>query len=51
MTLAVFILMLVASLEAYIMYKQDLEINKLKSRLWDMSGLEPIFWEDNEWDD
>ena len=45
MALAIFILATVATLEAYIMYKQDLEINKLKSRLWDMSGLEPVFYE------
>lgn len=50
MALAIFILATVAALEAYIMYKQDLEINKLKSRLWDMSGLEPVFWADDEED-
>lgn len=45
MAVVIFILMIVAILEAYVIYKQDLEINKLKSRLWDMSGLEPVFYE------
>lgn len=45
MTVVIFILMIVAILEGYVIYKQDLEINKLKSRLWDMSGLEPVFYE------
>ena len=45
MEVVIFILMIVATLEAYVLYKQDLEINKLKSRLWDMSGLEPVFYE------
>jgi len=45
MAVVIFILMIVATLEAYVLYKQDLEINKLKSRLWDMSGLEPVFYE------
>lgn len=45
MTVVIFILMIVAILEGYVIYKQDLEVNKLKSRLWDMSGLEPVFYE------
>jgi hypothetical protein len=45
MAVVIFILMIVATLEAYVIYKQDLEVNKLKSRLWDMSGLEPVFYE------
>lgn len=45
MAVVIFVLMIVATLEAYVLYKQDLEINKLKSRLWDMSGLEPVFYE------
>lgn len=45
MAVVIFILMIVAILEAYVIYKQDLEVNKLKSRLWDMSGLEPVFYE------
>lgn len=45
MTVVIFILMIVAILEGYVIYKQDLEVNRLKSRLWDMSGLEPVFYE------
>lgn len=45
MAVVIFILMIVAILEGYVIYKQDLEVNKLKSRLWDMSGLEPVFYE------
>lgn len=45
MAVVIFVLMIVAILEGYVIYKQDLEINKLKSRLWDMSGLEPVFYE------
>ena len=45
MALAIFILVIVVVLEGYVIYRQDLEINKLKSRIWDMSGLEPVFYE------
>lgn len=45
MAVAIFILVIVVVLEGYVIYKQDLEVNKLKSRLWDMSGLEPVFYE------
>lgn len=30
-----------------VVYKQDLKICELKSRLWDMGGLEPVFWYDD----
>lgn len=45
MAVVIFILVIVAILEGYVIYRQDLEVNRLKSRLWDMSGLEPIFYE------
>lgn len=45
MAIAIFILVIVVVLEGYVIYRQDLEVNKLKSRLWDMSGLEPVFYE------
>lgn len=45
MTVVIFILVIVDVLESYVIYRQDLEINKLKSRLWDMSGLEPVFYD------
>lgn len=45
MAVAIFILVIIVVLEGYVIYRQDLEINKLKSRLWDMSGLEPVFYE------
>ena len=45
MAIVIFILAIIVVLEGYVIYRQDLEINKLKSRLWDMSGLEPVFYE------
>lgn len=45
MAVAIFILVIVVVLEGYVIYRQDLEVNKLKSRLWDMSGLESVFYE------
>ena len=40
----------VAFVEGVVLYIKQLKIWKLRTKLFDMSGLEPVFWEDAEWE-
>lgn len=46
----IIVLFLAAFIEGVVIYSQRYEIWKLKDKLFDMSGLEPVFWEDAEWE-
>ena len=43
-------LFVVALVEGIVIYAQRYEIWRLKDKLFDMSGLEPVLWEDAEWE-
>ena len=39
----------IAFVEGVVLYIKQVEIWNLRTKLFDMSGLEPVFWEDAEW--
>lgn len=43
-------LFVTAFVEGIVIYFQRYEIWRLKDKLFDMSGLEPVLWEDAEWE-
>ena len=40
----------VAAVEGVLLYIKQVQIWNLRLKLFDMSGLEPVFWEDAEWE-
>ena len=40
----------VAVVEGVLIYIKQVQIWNLRLKLFDMSGLEPVFWEDAEWE-
>lgn len=40
----------VAAVEGVVLYIKQVQIWNLRTKLFDMSGLEPVFWEDAEWE-
>lgn len=43
-------LFVVAVVEGVLLYIKQVEIWNLHTKIFDMSGLEPVFWEDAEWE-
>ena len=43
-------LFVVAFIEGVVIYIKQMEVWHLKNRLFEMSGLEPVLWEDDEWE-
>lgn len=43
-------LFVAAFIEGIVIYIKQREIWHLKNRLWEYSGLEPVFWEEDKWD-
>lgn len=41
---------IIAFVEGIVIYVQRYEIWRLKDKLFDLSGLEPVLWEDAEWE-
>ena len=40
----------IAVVEGVVLYIKQVQIWNLRLKLFDMSGLEPVFWEDAEWE-
>lgn len=40
----------VAAVEGVVIYIKQVQIWNLRLKLFDTSGLEPVFWEDAEWE-
>ena len=49
LAIVIITLFVVALVEGVFLYIKQLEIWNLRTKIFDMSGLEPVFWEDTKW--